>query len=408
MTAVPPAGGAGPLAGIVVADFSRVLAGPYCTMLLADLGADVIKVEVPEGELYRHMRPRMNGYKSDVDLSPAFEMDNRGKRSLALDLTRPEALAALLRVIERADVVLTNLLPGRQRRFGLDSATLRARQPALVHATLNGYGTRGDEADRPAFDYTAYWARTGMMDIMRAPDAVPAFLRPGVGDHAAGVSLVAGILAALRVRDRTGQGQAIETSLLQIGLYIQGNDMAQSLAAGESPPMHDRKEPRNPLWNLYPTADARWLMLVMVDSIRYWPAVCRALGREDLIADPRFSGPVERYKNSRALVAILDEVFLAQPLAAWEVALEKAGIIWSAVRRMHEVHDDPQAREMGYFPVVDHPRVGKLPTVGTPFLMSDFAMPANRPAPELGADNQAVLREAGLSDEAIAKALAKG
>jgi crotonobetainyl-CoA:carnitine CoA-transferase CaiB-like acyl-CoA transferase len=396
---------AAPLEGIRVVEVASFVAAPSAGALLADLGAEVIKVEIPEGELYRHTRPRMNGFDCDVDLSPAFEMDNRGKRSLALDLTRPEARAALLRVIDRADVVLTNLLPVRQRRFGLDPAALRARRPALIHATLNGYGPSGDEADRPAFDYTAYWARTGMMDLMRAPDAVPAFLRPGVGDHAAGMSLVAGILAALRVRDRTGQGQAIDVSLLQIGLYIQGNDLAQALVAGESPPMHERREPRNPLWNLYPTSDSRWLMLVMVDSIRYWPAVCRALGREDLIADPRFAGPVERFKNARELVAILDEIFRGRTLAEWEQALEKAGLIWSAVRRMHEVADDPQARAMGYLPLVDHPRVGRLRTVGPPFRLSDFAMPADRPAPELGADSAAVLREAGLSDDEVAKLL---
>ncbi len=394
---------AAPLQGIRVVEIASFVAAPSAGALLADLGAEVIKVEVPEGELYRHTRPRMNGFKSDIDISPGFEMDNRGKRSLALDLAKPEARDALLRVIDRADVVLTNLLPVRQRRFGLDPDTLRARRPALVHATLNGYGTRGDEADRPAFDYTAYWARTGMMDLMRAPDATPAFLRPGVGDHAAGMSLVCGILAALRVRDRTGEGQAIEVSLLQIGLYIQGNDFTQVLASGESPPLHDRAAPRNPLWNLYPTKDERWLMLVMVDSTRYWPSVCRALGREDLIPDARFSGPVERYKNSRALVAIFDEIFRARSLAEWEQALEKAGIIWSAVRHMHEAVADPQAREMGYLPTVDHPRVGEFPTVGTPFLMSAFQMPANRPAPELGADSQSLLREAGLSDAEIAK-----
>ena len=394
---------AAPLAGIRVVEIASFVAAPSAGALLADLGAEVIKVEVPEGELYRHTRPRMNGFSVDIDISPAFEMDNRGKRSLALDLTRPEAREALGRVIDRSDVVLTNLLPGRQRRFGLDPETLRAHKPALVHATLIGYGTRGDEADRPAFDYTAYWARSGMMDIMRAPDATPAFLRPGVGDHAAGMSLVCGILAALRVRDQTGVGQAVEVSLLQIGMYVQGNDMAQVLTSGESPPMHERTAPRNPLWNLYPTKDERWLMLVMVDSIRYWPLVCSAVGREDLVNDPRFAGPVERYKNSRALVAILDPIFGARTLDEWEAALEKASIIWSAVRRMHEVVSDPQAREMGYMPVVNHPRVGPFSTVGTPFLLSNFKMPANRPAPELGADSATVLREAGVSEAAIEK-----
>jgi crotonobetainyl-CoA:carnitine CoA-transferase CaiB-like acyl-CoA transferase len=262
-------------------------------------------------------------------------MDNRGKRSLALDLTRPEARAALLRVIDRADVVLTNLLPGRQARFGLDPAALRARKPALVHATLNGYGTRGDEADRPAFDYTAYWARSGMMDLMRAPDATPAFLRPGVGDHAAGMSLVAGILAALRVRDRSGEGQAIEVSLLQIGLYIQGNDLAcrssrararrcttgASRATCSGTPPDARRA----------LAHARWSTRSATGS-----EVCRALGREDLIADPSFAGPVERYEELARAGGDLRRDLPRPHARGMGAGLEPAGIIWSAVRRMHE------------------------------------------------------------------------
>ncbi len=392
-----------PLEGIRVVEIASFVAAPSGGALLADLGAEVIKVEVPEGEIYRHTKPHMGGYKSDFDGGPPFEMDNRGKRSLALDLGRSEARDALRRVIARADVVLTNLLPGRQRKYGLDPDSLRSQQPALIHATLNGYGVRGDEADSPAFDYTAYWARTGMMDMFRAPDAIPAYLRPGVGDHAAGMSLVAGILAALRVRDRTGEGQAIEVSLLQIGLYILGNDMSNVLATGQSPPTHDRRAQRNPLWNYYTTADQRWLHLVMVESQRYWPNLCRALELGELEADPRFADPVARYRNGRALVERLDAVFSGRTLAEWENELRRHPLIWAPVKRMHEMIDDPQVAAMGYLSDVDHPRLGHFKSVGPPFRMSAHAMPANRPAPELGADNEAVLREAGLSPDEIAK-----
>ena len=392
-----------PLEGIRVIEVASFVAAPSGGALLADLGAEVVKVEVPEGELYRHTKPHMGGYKTDFDGAPPFEMDNRGKRSLALDLQKPEALAALERVIAGADVVLTNLLPGRQRKYRLDAESLRAKFPKLIHATLNGYGVRGEEADAPAFDYTAYWARTGMMDMFRAPEAIPAFLRPGVGDHAAGVSLVAGILAALRVRDRTGEGQAIEVSLLQIGLYIAGNDFANVLATGQSPPMHDRAAPRNPMWNSYRTADDRWLMLVMVDSQRYWPKLCAAIELESLVEDPRFADPVARYRNSRALVERLDAAFATRTLAEWETELRRHPLIWSPVRRMHELIDDPQVAAMGYFSSVDHPKLGKFKSVGPPFKMSAHAMPASRPAPELGADTETVLRRAGLTPDEIEK-----
>ncbi len=396
-----------PLDGIRVVEIASFVAAPSGGALLADLGAEVIKVEVPQGEVMRHAVPRMNGYRSEFSESPAFQMDNRGKRSLALDLTRPAARAALARVIERADVVLTNLLPARAARYGLDPDTLRRARPELIYARLTGYGPRGPDADRPGFDYAAYWARTGFMDLMREPGSTPAWQRPGIGDHAAGMSLVAGILAALRVRDRTGEGQVVDVSLLQIGLYIQGNDLSAALATRQNPPAHDRTRPRNPLWNAYPTGDGRWLFLVMIESDRYWPALCRALERDEWLRDPRFDSAVTRYKNSPELVALLDSLFRARSLAEWEQRFAGFDLIWSPMRRMDEIFDDAQIRAMGYYRAVEHPSAGRFETMGPPFDLSATPLAADRPAPALGADGEAVLREAGLDDAEIAAALEK-
>jgi crotonobetainyl-CoA:carnitine CoA-transferase CaiB-like acyl-CoA transferase len=300
------------------------------------------------------------------------------------------------------------MLPARCVKFGLAGASLRAERPRLICASLTGYGRGGADANTPAFDYAAYWARTGMMDLTRAPGSVPAFQRPGIGDHAAGLSLVCGILAALRVRDATGVGQEIDVSLLQIGLYIQGNDLTQSLVARQTPPAHDRQTPRNPLWNLYPTGDERWLFLVMIDSMRYWPLFCQAIDRPEWKNDARFEGPVERYRNGRELVALLDDIFRTRTLAAWEAEWADGRLIWSPMREMAETLDDPQVRAMGYFREVDHPRLGKFETMGPPLTLSAHEMPANRPAPDLGADSRDVLSQAGLSASEIDAALAKG
>jgi formyl-CoA transferase len=396
---------AAPLDGIRVVEVATFVAAPAAGALLADLGAEVIKVEVPEGELIRHTRPRHNGFRSDFAGSPQFEMENRGKRSLALDLKNSAARDALLRVIDGADIVLTNMLPGRCRRFGIDPESLRARRPELIYASLTGYGMRGEEADAPSFDYAALWARTGMMDLTRDPAAPPAFQRPGIGDHSAALSLVCGILSALRMRDSGGEGQVIDVSLLQTGLYLQGNDLSQTLATGNAPPMHDRRRPRNPLWNHYETRDGRWIMLVMIESPRYWGGFVRAIDRPELETDERFADPVARYRQNRELVEILDGVFAAHTLAEWEQNLKGKKVIWAPVRRLDEVRDDSQVREMEYLATVKHPDLGEFETVGAPLLMSAHPMPANRPAPELGADAVALLRGAGLSEVEIEAAL---
>lgn len=394
-----------PLEGIRIVEIASWVAAPAAGALLADMGAEVIKVEVPRGEIYRWAFPRMLGFDSDFLEAPHFQMDNRGKRSLTLDLTKPAARDALLRVIDTADIVLTNMLPQRLQKFGLDAETLRSKRPELIFAEINGYGSRGDEATKPAFDYAAYWARTGFMDILHEPDAPPAFQRPGIGDHAAALALVSGILAALRVRDRTGVGQVVETCLLHVGFYIQGNDAAMSLVANQTPPRHDRRTPMNPLWNHYPTKDERWVFLAMIESDAYWPRLCEALGRTDLLGREEFGDMMSRMRNSAALTAELGGVFAQRTLAEWESHLANSSVIWAPVRTLGEAIQDPQARVNDIFQKVQHPSAGEYETIAPPVKLSGHEMRGTRPAPMLGADNQAILRAAGLSDEEIAAAL---
>jgi len=399
-----------PLDGVKVVEVASFVAAPACGALLADLGADVVKVEVPWGEIYRHSHPRYAGYASDFAGAPHFHMDNRGKRSLALDLALPQAVDVLAKLVEGADVLLTNMLPARQAKYGIDPETLLAKHPHLVIARLSGYGPVGAEADAPAFDYSSYWARTGLMDQLHEPDAPPPFQRPGMGDHSASLSLAVGILSALRMRDRdgvrSGPGQVIDVNLQHIGFYIEGNDAATTLVTGESPPRHDRREARNPLWNHYQCGDGRWLFLVMIESDRYWQAFTEAIGEPGLAVDERFATAVPRFQNSKVLIERLDAVFARKGLDEWTRAFEGHRLIWAPVLTVAEAVQDPQAIANGSFPTVRHSELGEFKTVAPPLKMSGFDMPGTAPAPSLGADTLAILTEAGVDDETIALILA--
>lgn len=395
-----------PLAGVRVVEIANYVAVPAAGALLADLGAEVVKIESPpRGELYRRSRPRYAGYACDFDENPPFQMDNRGKRSLMLDLGRGEARAALLRVIDRSEIVITNLLPARRKKYGVDHETLLARSPRLIVGAVNGYGGEGAEADRPAFDYAAYWARTGMMDVMHDEGVAPSLQRPAVGDHAAAVNLVCGILAAMRLRDTDGRGRYVEVSLLQTGLHILGTDVANALVTRAPAKRHDRKAPPNPLWNSYPTRDGRWLLLVMIDPEPYWGKLCRAIGRPELESDERFADGFRRVANTAALVAELEAVFGARTLAEWRSVLDATGIIWAPVQRVEEAIEDPQARAMGYLYEIEHATAGRFETVGPPFRIDGETLGTRRAVSGLHADARQVLQEAGLSESEIEKLL---
>jgi formyl-CoA transferase len=240
------------------------------------------------------------------------------------------------------------------------------------------------------------------MDLLHEPDAKPAFQRPGMGDHSASLALVVGVLSALRQRDRGEPGQRIDVSLQHIGFYVEGNDAAMTLVTGQTPPRHDRSQPRNPLWNHYPTQDGRWLFLVMIESDRYWPEFARAVGLPELVADARFEGGVARYRNSAELVRILDGVFGSKPLAEWTKILSGRRLIWAPVLTLAEAVEDEQAKAFESFPTVQHPTEGAFRTVAPPLKLSGHPMDGTAPAPELAAETEAVLREAGLPEAEIA------
>lgn len=392
-----------PLAGVRVVEVANFVAVPAAGALLADLGADVVKVELPAGEIYRHGRPKFSGYDSEFPENPAFHMDNKGKRSLPLDLKRSEAREALLRVIDRADIFITNLLPARRKKYGLDHESLLERHPSLLVGAVSGYGNGGGGADWPAFDYSAYWARTGMMDIMHDEGVAPSMQRPAVGDHAAAVNLVCGLMAAMRMRDATGEGRYVDVSLLQTGLHILGTDIANALVTREPPRRHDRRAAPNALWNSYPVAEGRWLLLVMIEADRYWPSFCEAIDRPDLFEDPRFENAWQRSHNCRELIAELESTFRERTLDAWKERLAGANLIWAPVNQVEEAIDDPQARAMGYFQEVDHPEAGRFETVGPPFRIDGCELGARTGAAPLGSDARDVLREAGLTSEELEK-----
>jgi crotonobetainyl-CoA:carnitine CoA-transferase CaiB-like acyl-CoA transferase len=397
-----------PLAGVRVIEIAHYVAVPAAGALLADLGADVIKVELPpRGEIYRRGRPAYSGYRTPFPEGPGFHLNNRGKRSIMLDLTNPDARSALLRVIDGADVLITNLLPARRVKYGLDHESLLARKPGLVVGAISGYGLGGEEADRPAFDYAAYWARSGMMDLMHDEGVPPSMLRPGVGDHAAASNLVVAILAALRLRDATGQGRYVEVSLLQTGLYILGCDTAMALVAREPIKRHDRRTAGNPLWNSYEVQGGRWIMLAMVDPTLYWPRLCEAIGRPDLVTDARFAEPFTRAANAPALIEELSREFARRGLDEWRPRLDGAGLIWSPVQTVDEALDDPQARAMGYFDELEHPVAGRFESLAPPFRVDGVRLGSRRACSPVDADGEAVLREAGLDESEIAK-LRKG
>jgi crotonobetainyl-CoA:carnitine CoA-transferase CaiB-like acyl-CoA transferase len=395
---------AGPLEGIKVVEAGIWVAGPAAAGILADWGADVIKIEAPDGDPLRGM----SNPARRTDVNPPFEMDNRGKRSVAINLADPEGYRAARRLIDSADVFVTNLLPRAVDRLRLTYDDLRPENPGLIYCRVTGYGPTGPDRDRPSFDAAAYWSRSGIMASLEEPGCDPPNPRGGFGDHSTAVAAAAGICAALVARARTGEGQIVDASLYRTGVYTMSWDLSMQLRVGAVVPQTGRGAVNNPLVNPYKAGDGRWFYLVNLQADRYWQGFCRAIGREDLPADPRYADIRTRRTHAAELIAELDRVFATRPRDAWGDAFDREGIVWAKVQTIDEVASDPQAIEAGAFVEVPDAAGVAVRMVAPPAGFSATPAAPRSLAPETGEHTEAVLLESGYTWEEIASLKERG
>ncbi len=386
----------GPMDGVKVVELGLWIAGPSCGGILADWGADVVKIEPLVGDPFRSLE-----WVYGPGVNPPFELDNRGKRSIALDLTAEVGQDLVHRLLDRADVFLTNYRLGGLERVGLDHETLTERYPELIYVHVSGYGMEGDERNRAAYDVGAWWGRAGVAAAITPDGDDLPYPRGGMGDHMTGLAAAGGVAAALFDRTRTGQGQVVSTSLLRNGAYMLGWDHNVNLRTGLETLPQTRKGPPNPLINGYRCGDGRWVWLLGMEGDRHWPQVVRALDRPEWEDDPRFATMESRRDNSPDLVAAMDEVLGARSRDEWAAIFDEHDVWWAPVQHTHELGDDGQARAAGC--LVDVPMLDGSTTtmVASPVDFGRSAWSVREPSPELGQHTELVLAEIGVDWDEI-------
>ncbi|MDE0063272.1 MAG: CoA transferase [Gammaproteobacteria bacterium] len=389
------------LEGIRVVDAASFLAGPGAATVLADFGADVIKVEPPGGDGYRRL---VGAYPVPYH----WQLTSRNKRSIALDISRPEGQRILHRLVEGADVILTNFLENRLERYRMTYEEIRDINPRIVFGQLTGYGTEGPEVERKAFDITAWWARSGLMDFVRDQGQTPLHAAPGMGDHATAMSMFSAVMTGLYRRERTGLGCRVSTSLAANGVWANGMAVQGVIAGMDLGAYKQERGWKNPLTSAYPTSDGRFVTLAIVNPGREWPLLARALGHAEWLHPERFGDRLPLMKKRRALIAAITEVTERFTQKELMERLDAQGVTCGVVAPMGDVVHDEQLRASGV--VIETGDAGEdyRYTVASPI---DVAEERKRPpsrAPDIGAQTREIMREAGYSEETTNSLIASG
>ncbi|HEY6804922.1 MAG TPA: CoA transferase [Pyrinomonadaceae bacterium] len=390
--------------GLKVVDLASFVAAPGAAVILGDFGADVIKVEPPAGDPWRHGNqvPPQPYAKQPYQ----WHLANRNKRSLTLDLKSPGAAPILEKLVKWADVLIVNTPHPARKKLKLEYEDVAQWNPRVIYADVTGFGDKGPDANLPGFDITSYWARSGLLSMTRDVGAPPTWPVGGSGDNATAVGLYSAIVTALYRRDRTGKGSQVTTSLLAEGVWSASVSIQAALSGAKFYGLHDRTHPANAALNVYQSSDATWFVLIVTpDKLK---AVAQAIGRTDLLTDPRFSDPKKLAENRPQLTAILDEVFRSQPMEHWSEVFSGLNVTFGAVRGPEEVINDPQLRVNEIVVPIEGAGDDITSTISSPFQIHGVTKTSAKRGPEVGEHNDQILAELGFDSKEIESFVTSG